>query len=56
MEGDLLDNKVSYIYEMKNGNLLCTDLSNSINILHINKDEIELYQKYLHRMKLILLE
>ena len=45
MEGDLLDNKVSYIYEMKNGNLLCTDLSNSINILHINKDEIELYQK-----------
>ena len=35
-----LDNKVSYIYELNNGNILLTDLNKKIKILKIDKKQI----------------
>ena len=42
---NLLDDKVSYIYELKNGMLLATDLSNKIKIFDFKEKQVVLYSK-----------
>lgn len=45
IKSNLLENQVSYIYELKNGKILVTDYSKTIKLLNVNENNISLYEK-----------